>query len=242
MTLSQGRLASEEHIRADLAAVYRLLAHFGWDDLIHTHASAPIPNRPGELLINRYGVLFREVAPEDLIAIDLDGALVGDIQAPLNTAGSVIHTAIHRERHDVGCVIHTHSIAGVALSCLDEGLMPLNQIALMFHGKVGYHAFEGIALDRSEQDSLTADLGDNHVLILRNHGLLVVGRTIAEAFSRIYHLERACRIQLDVLAAGRPFTVPDAAVCERTRRQYDADDDDAYALEWQALRRLVALR
>lgn len=239
MTATASPDFTEDTVREDLAAVYRLLAHFGWDDLIHTHASAHIPGDRGELLINQYGDLFSEVEAGNLMVVNLDGSPARGDQVPMNTAGLVIHTAIHAARPDVGCVIHTHSPAGVAVSCLEEGLLPLNQIALLFYGRIGYHDFEGIALDKGEQERLAADLGDNHALILRNHGLLVVGRTVAEAFSRIYHLERACRIQVETFATGRPTTRPDQKICERTASQYAADDDGALALEWKALRRLA---
>lgn len=230
---------AEAAVRADLAAVYRLIAHFGLDDLIHTHASARIPGEPDTLLINRYGDLFREVRPERLAVIDHSGRLVRGEQVPINTAGVVIHTAIHAARPEVACVIHTHTAAGVAVSCLEEGLLPLNQTALLFHGDVGYHDFEGIALDRDEQERLVADLGSYNQLILRNHGLLTVGKTVGEAFARMYNLEQACRIQLAAQATGRPLRMPTAAVMERTVRQYAADPDGAAELEWAALRRLA---
>lgn len=230
---------AEAAVRADLAAVYRLIAHFGLDDLIHTHASARIPGEPDTLLINRYGDLFREVRPERLAVIDHSGRLVRGEQVPINTAGVVIHTAVHAARPEVACVIHTHTAAGVAVSCLEEGLLPLNQTALLFHGDVGYHDFEGIALDRDEQERLVADLGSFNQLILRNHGLLTVGKTVGEAFARMYNLEQACRIQLAAMATGRPLRMPTAAVMERTVRQYAADPDGAAELEWAALRRLA---
>lgn len=230
---------AEAAVRADLAAVYRLIAHFGMDDLIHTHASARIPGEPDTLLINRYGDLFREVQPDRLAVIDHSGQLVRGEQVPINTAGSVIHTAIHAARPEVACVIHTHTVAGVAVSCLEEGLLPLNQTALLFHGDVGYHAFEGIALDRDEQESLVADLGTFNQMILRNHGLLTVGKTVGEAFARMYNLEQACRIQLAAQGTGRPLRMPTAAVMERTVGQYAADPDGAAELEWAALRRLA---
>jgi ribulose-5-phosphate 4-epimerase/fuculose-1-phosphate aldolase len=230
---------AEAAVRADLAAVYRLIAHFGMDDLIHTHASARIPGEPDTLLINRYGDLFREVRPERLAVIDHSGRLVRGEQVPINTAGVVIHTAVHAARPEVACVIHTHTAAGVAVSCLEEGLLPLNQTALLFHGDVGYHDFEGIALDRDEQVRLVADLGSFNQLILRNHGLLTVGKTVGEAFARMYNLEQACRIQLAAMGTGRPLRLPTPAVMERTVRQYAADPDGAAELEWAALRRLA---
>eukprot|EP01037_Dinobryon_pediforme_P020578 gene20578-21249_t len=233
------RAATEQSTREDLAAVYRLIAHFGMDDIIHTHVSARLPDEPHHLLINRYGDLFREVTPQSLVVVDHDGNQVRGQQVPINTAGIVIHTAVHAARPEVACVVHTHTVAGVAVSCTQEGLLPLNQIALLFHGQVGYHDFEGIALDREEQGRLVADLGRNSALILRNHGLLTVGRTVGEAFSLMYNLEKACQIQIAAQAGGRPLVVPSANVQQRTASQYAADPDGASELEWLALRRLA---
>ncbi|WP_457302618.1 class II aldolase/adducin family protein [Phyllobacterium sp. P5_D12] len=227
--------------REDLAAAYRLVAHFGMDDLIHTHISARLPNEPDKLLINRYGDLFREVAPETLAVIDHHGNQVRGQQVPINSAGIIIHTAVHTARPDAMCVMHTHTAAGVAVSCLEEGLLPLNQTALLFYGNVGYHEFEGIALDPGEQERLVADLGKNQSMILRNHGLLTVGRSVGEAFSLMYNLEMACRMQLAAQATGRPLRLPSRGVCERTAAQYAADPDGAAGLEWIALRRLAGL-
>lgn len=232
-------MSDEQAVRADLAAAYRLLARFGMDDLIHTHASARLPSEPDKLLINRYGDLFREVRPERLAVIDHDGRLARGGQVPLNAAGIVIHTAIHSARPDANCVIHTHTTAGVAVSSLEEGLLPLNQVALMFHGRVGYHPFEGIALDRDEQVRLAEDLGDKDVLVLRNHGLLTVGRTVGEAFSLMYNLEQACRIQLAAMSSGGTLRLPPEMVRQRTVDQFRNDQDGAEDLEWAALRRLA---
>ncbi len=233
--------ASEQLAREDLAAVYRLIAHFGMDDIIHTHVSARLPDEPDKLLINRYGDLFREVTPDSLAVIDHQGNQVRGQQVPINTAGIVIHTAIHEARPDAACVVHTHTVAGVAVSCMADGLLPLNQTALLFYNQIGYHEFEGIALDRAEQERLVADLGNNRAMILRNHGLLTVGRTIGEAFALMYNLEQSCRIQLAAQASGRPLVLPSAAVQAHTAHQYDADPDGAAELEWQALRRLSVL-
>ncbi len=230
---------TEQATRSDLAAVYRLIAHFGMDDLIHTHVSARLPDEPGHLLINRYGDLFREVTPDSLVVIDHEGHQVRGQQVPVNTAGVVIHTCIHEARPEVACVVHTHTPAGVAVSSQAEGLLPLNQTALLFHDRLSYHGFEGIALDRDEQVRLVEDLGTNNAMILRNHGLLTAGRTIGEAFSLMYNLEMACRIQLQAQASGRELVLPELAVRERTAAQYDADPDGSALLEWQALRRLA---
>lgn len=232
------RHEGEQQVREDLAAVYRLIAHFGMDDLIHTHASARLPGEPEALLINRYGDLFSEVTPASLLVVDHAGELLRG-EGPVNTAGIVIHTAVHAARPDALCVIHTHSMAGVAVSCLEEGLLPLNQTALLFHRRLAYHEFEGIALDRGEQQRLVADLGDKAAMILRNHGLLTVGRTIGEAFSLMYNLEQACRIQLAAMACGTQLKLPGEDVRDRTAAQYAEDSDGAADLEWNAMRRLA---
>jgi ribulose-5-phosphate 4-epimerase/fuculose-1-phosphate aldolase len=232
---------SENAVREDLAAAYRLIAHFHMDDLIHTHLSARLPDEPDKLLINRYGDLFREIRPERLAVVDHDGHQVRGASVPINTAGIVIHTAIHRARADAACVVHTHTAAGIAVSCLQDGLLPLNQTALLFHGRLAYHTFEGIALDRGEQARLVEDLGGASAMILRNHGLLTVGRSVGEAFSLMYNLEQACRIQLLAQASGRPLVMPAEAVMHRTAAQYDADPDGAGDLEWAALKRLAGI-
>lgn len=232
-------LSTEQTTREDLAAVYRLLARFGMDDLIHTHASARLPGEPDKLLINRYGDLFREVRADRLTVIDHHGQQARGEQVPINSAGIVIHTAIHAARPDANCVIHTHTTAGVAVSSLEEGLLPLNQVSLMFYDRVAYHPFEGIALDWDEQERLVADLGDKNILILQNHGLLTVGKTVGEAFSLMYNLEQACRIQVAALSTGRALKLAPKEVCERTVRQFLNDPDGSEELEWTALRRLA---
>jgi ribulose-5-phosphate 4-epimerase/fuculose-1-phosphate aldolase len=212
-------IASEADARLHLAAVYRLLAHFGMDDLIYTHASARVPGE-ATFLINPFGLLFREITPSNLVKVDHEGQLVGKSEHPANAAGFVIHGAVLAARPDVACVIHSHTQAGVAVSCLEEGLLPLSQFALEFHGRVGCHDYEGIALDLDEQRRLARDLGQNVALLLRNHGLLTAGPTIPAAFSLMYYLEQAARVQMDVLAAGRPFRLPPEDVCRSTAAQF----------------------
>ena len=161
--------------RINLAACYRLVEHFGWTDLIYTHISARVPGEPGHFLLNRFGLLFDEVTASNLIKVDLDGNLIEEPDAPMHRAGFVIHSAIHGGRDDVDCVIHTHSKAGVAVAAMKEGLLPLSQHAQLFHGRVSYHDYEGLAIDIDERARLVRDLGANPVMILRNHGLLAVG-------------------------------------------------------------------
>ena len=233
---------AEAQTRRDLAALYRLVAHFRMTDLIDTHISARIPGTPDHFLINRYGVLFHEMRPEDLVKIDPTGAAVeaSDASERINAAGFTIHSAVHMARHDLACVIHTHTADGIAVACQEEGLLPITQHALKFYGHIGYHAYEGIALDLGERDRLVASLGNHHVMILRNHGLLAGGRTIAEAFLNIYFLERACQAQVKALSGGRSITYPPAAVRERTARQFNHEEGLAHAqMAWESALRLI---
>ncbi|HEY9068272.1 MAG TPA: class II aldolase/adducin family protein [Burkholderiaceae bacterium] len=234
---------AERHVRADLAAAYRLLAHFGMDDSIYTHISARVPGTQDQFLINPFGMLFRDVTASSLVKIDLDGRIVGDSPYDVNPAGFTIHSAVHAARHDAACVLHTHTLAGVAVASLACGLQPCNQWALQFYDRVVYHAFEGIALDHAERERLVADLGPTaKAMILRNHGLLTLGSTISEAFILMLNLDRACRVQMAIQASGQPIHPVPEAVCELTARQYESGDStrepgvrDPNAREWRAL-------
>ncbi len=235
--------ASEREIRVELAACYRLIAHFGMDDLVYTHISARVPGRHDHFLINPYGMMFHEVRASDLVKIDLEGNLVGDNAYPVNKAGFVIHSAVHMARPDVVCVLHTHTQAGVAVSCTEEGLLPLNQFALVFHDRIAYHDYEGIALDEDERERLVADLGDKPVMILRNHGLLTAGRSVAEAFALMYYLDQACRVQIDVKALGGKMRLPPEVVQKKTGQQFQGIANNPQSVgmgqrEWAALLRL----
>lgn len=192
----------EWDLRVDLAACYRLVAMHGWDDLVFTHISAPVPGEDGHFLINAYGLLFEEMTASSLIKIDLGGKKVLDSPHPVNEAGFVIHSAIHAARHDVGCVLHTHTRAGVAVSAQAGGLLPLSQISLFPLTTLSYHDYEGVALNEAEKPRLVADLGSNNAMILRNHGLLTTGPTIADAFLMMYALETACQTQMLAQSTG----------------------------------------
>jgi ribulose-5-phosphate 4-epimerase/fuculose-1-phosphate aldolase len=232
----------EAEARIQLAAVYRLVAHFGLDDMVYTHISARVPGPDHHFLINPYGLFFNEITASSLVKIDYDGNIVEPTPYEVNRTGFVIHSAIHMARPDVFCVLHIHSRSGVALSALEEGLLPLNQTALQFYNRIGYHDYEGLALDLSERERLVRDLGHNDVMILRNHGLLSVGRSMPEAFNRAYYLDQACRYQLDVLATGRPVTLLSHSVSEFTARQFVDEFERTGVLEWAGLiRRLDAL-
>jgi ribulose-5-phosphate 4-epimerase/fuculose-1-phosphate aldolase len=182
----QEQVSDEEwQTRIDLAACYRIIAMHGWDDLVFTHISARVPGPDEHFLINPYGMLFEEITASSLVKVDLAGEKVLESEHPVNPAGFVIHSAIHEARHDAACVLHTHTKAGVAVSAQAEGLLPLSQISLVAHATLGYHDYEGIALNDDEKPRLVADLGDNYAMILRNHGLLTVGATIPDAFGPV---------------------------------------------------------
>ncbi len=239
----------EWQARLDLAACYRLIARDGLTDMIYNHITARVPGEPGHFLINPFGFRYEEITASSLYKIDLDGHVVTKPRfAPgsdfgINVTGYVIHSAVHGARHDVGCVIHTHSRAGVAVSAMKCGLLPLNQTSLRFYNRLGYHDFEGPALNLEERERLVRDLGGHEAMVLRNHGLLACGRTVAEAYNAMYFLEMACRYQVDALAAGEPRQVAHT-VAEQTAAGYDqarfaAEHPFDGRLEWNALLRML---
>lgn len=241
-----GPAAGELELRRELAAVYRLVAHFRMTDLIFTHISMRLPGPEHHFLINPYGLLFDEITASNLVKIDLQGEPVEPTPHPVNPAGFVIHSAVHAARPDAHCVLHTHTRAGCAVAAQRDGLLPLNQISMEFHRRVGYHDYEGVALNFDEQQRLVADLGDHPALILRNHGLLTVGETAQQAFLRMHYLERACEIQVAAQAAGTANLItPTEEVAEYTARQLAGDaegdfqDVDADDLAWAALLRML---
>ena len=211
MTDVRSHVSEEEwRVRVDLAAAYRLVAHFGWDDLVFTHISARVPGPEHHFLVNPYGMMFEEITASSLVKVDLQGDKVLDSPFPVNPAGFTIHSTVHAAREDAHCVLHLHTNAGIAVSIQEDGLRPLSQTALFAVADLGYHDYEGVALNEDEKPRLVADLGSHNFLILRNHGTLTVGSTVGEAFLGMYILQRACEIQ--VLAAaggGRLVRVPD---------------------------------
>jgi len=229
----------ERQTRIDLAAAYRLVAHFGWDDLIFTHISARVPGPDHHFLINPYGMLFSEITASSLVKVDLDGAKVGETTYDINPAGFTIHSAIHAAREDARCVMHLHTVAGVAVSCQRDGLLPLNQTAMLLNEQVGYHDYEGVALNLDERPRLVADLGTKNALILRNHGTLAVGETVPEAFLTMYFLERSCATQVAALAGGAALQYPSADVQEVVRRQAQRGVGYAARLTWAPLLRML---
>ena len=199
----QGKVSDEEWaVRVDLAAAYRLVSRYGWEDLVFTHISARVPGTEDQFLINPYGLFFDEITASSLVKIDQAGNKLEDSPFNVNAAGFIIHSAIHGARHDAKCVLHTHTANGVAVACQRAGLLPISQHSLFVLNSVGYHDFEGPALDEDEKPRLVADLGDNRCLILRNHGLLTVGETVADAFVAMYYLEASCQIQVRAQSGG----------------------------------------
>jgi ribulose-5-phosphate 4-epimerase/fuculose-1-phosphate aldolase len=239
--------AEEWRARVELAAFYRVVSQLQMTDLIYNHITVRVPGTRDQFLINPFGLDYAEITASSLVKIDLEGRIV--LPSPtgygVNPAGFVIHSAIHAARHDVECVAHTHTSAGVAVSSLKCGLLPLNQNALRFTGDLAYHEYEGVVLQEEEKASLVADLGNHYSMILRNHGLLVCGRSIAEAYVNLWCLETACRMQVQTLSCGREVnTVSEAALRSSeavyaTLRKGGMDNYAGPALEWAAARRML---
>jgi ribulose-5-phosphate 4-epimerase/fuculose-1-phosphate aldolase len=232
--------AAEWETRVNLAACYRLAAHFRMTDLIYTHISARVPGAQEHFLINAYGQMFDEITASSLVKVTLAGEIVADATGlGINPAGYVIHSAVHAARRDVGCVMHTHTSAGLAVAAQKQGLLPLTQHAMRFWNSIAYHDYEGIALDLPEQARLVADLGTHNAMILRNHGLLVCGTGMAEAFDVMYHLERACQAQVAAMGGGAELNIPPPDVAAKVARQFTRPGRTAPANAWAALRRLL---
>jgi len=231
---------AERGLRVQLAAAYRIAHHLGWSELIYTHISLRVPGPEHHFLINPYGLRFDEVTASNLVKIDLEGNSVGAQPYGANKAGFVIHGAIHEARDDAQCVFHTHTLAGMALSAQEDGLLPVHMYSHNFHGKLAYHDFEGPSMRLDEQQRLVASLGRQPALILRNHGLLTVGRTVPEAFVRMWRLERACQIQL--AAQGARLRLPSDEVCRQSQELGDeflTDTAPLGELEFAALQRVI---
>ena len=233
------RVTPEEwQTRLDLAALYRLVAKHGMTDLTATHISARVPGTENQFLLNPLGLLFSQVTASNLIKVDIDGNIL-DGEYPINAAGYVIHSAVHAARHDVECVAHTHTPAGMAVAALPQGLMPLTQQSMRFYGRTAYHGYEGIALDLDERERLVEDLGDNSVMMLKNHGVLVCGRTIRHAWVLLYRLEKVCKAQLAAMATGGTLRLPSQETCEKAHGQFE-DGDRSYRQDgWESQLRLL---
>ncbi len=233
---------AEWQARVDLAACYRLVDIYGMADMIANHISARVPGEEGTYLINPYGMMYEEINASCLLKVDHHGNILtkpdfGSLNYGLNKAGAVIHSAVHHARPDVGCVIHTHSWASMAVSSLACGLLPLNQTAMRFL-KISYHDYQGVVLDEAEQESLVKDLGTSEAMILRNHGALTVGRTIGEAFNWMHRLELSCRAQIAAMSCNSPLAAVAPKVLEETWNNYQPGTRRPYGvMEWPALLR-----
>lgn len=239
-----------QRLRQDLAACYRLLAHYRMTDLIYTHCTLRVPGPQIRYLINPYGLLWDEISASDLVLLEADGTPADSRSVPINLAGFVIHGAVHEAREDAHCVIHTHTLAGCAIAAQRDGLLPINQISLEFYGQVAYHDYEGISYDLAERKRLVRSLGKRPVMIMRNHGLLSVGQSVAQAFLRMFYLEKACEIQLAARSTGQALQLPSARICRKAEREFNApppapaphlvNDPNGADLAWQALLRQLA--
>src|SRR6266480_2758796 len=232
----------EWHARLELAACYRLVDKYEMTDLIYNHITARIPGTEDHLLINLYGLLYKEITASSLVKTDVEGEIVWKPDTPygINKSGYVIHGAIHKARPDVACVLHTHTRAGIAVSAMKCGLLPLSQTAIRFVGHLGYHDYEGPAVDLDERERIVKDLGSHDALIMRNHGLLTCGVTIQQAFNTMYQLELSCRSQVDAMAARTELVMPGENVLAHTAHLYQPGTRRPYGvLEWPAMLRLL---
>ena len=235
----EGKVSDEEWaIRVDLAAAYRMVAHYGWDDLIFTHLSARIPGPEHHFLLNPYNLMFEEVTASSLVKVDVNGNPVDPTPFITNPAGFTIHSAIHMARDDAHAVMHLHTPAGQAVSANAEGLLPLTQTAMLIRGEIAFHEYEGVAVDLGERERLVSDLGTKNAMILRNHGTLAVGENVGECFIRLYYLERACQAQIMALTAGDGINNPPQGSPEITAQQGAVGlPMAANFLAWPALKR-----
>jgi ribulose-5-phosphate 4-epimerase/fuculose-1-phosphate aldolase len=233
---------AEWNARIDLAACYRLADHYGMSDMIYTHISARVPDEPDCFLINGHGMLFGEITASSLLKVDLDGnvRLKGTSDYGLQVAGFVIHSALYLARPDVNAAMHTHTVAGMAVSSLKCGFLPLTQTAMRYYTRIAYHDFTGPERDPGERERLAEHLGDKNIMILRNHGLLTVGPSIAETFNRMYGLERSCQAQLAAMACNTELLIPPQAVIDHAVHMYSPEVVRPYGLlEWPGLLRLL---
>lgn len=235
----KGKVSEEEwEIRVDLAAAYRLVAHYGWDDLIFTHLSARVPGPEHHFLLNPYQLMFEEVTASSLVKVDVHGNPVEPTPFVTNPAGFTIHSAVHMAREDAHAVMHLHTPAGQAVSAHEEGLLPLTQTAMIVRDDLAFHDYEGVAVDLDERERIVADLGSKSAMLLRNHGTLAVGRNVGECFVKLYFVERACQAQVMALSAGDKVSNPPQGAAEIAGQQGAAGlAVVANMLAWPALKR-----
>lgn len=214
----------EREVRVDLAACYRLVALYDMDDMFATHISARVPGKEEHFLLNPYGMLFSQVTASNLVKVDINGNIVQDTPYTINPAGFVIHSAVHAARPNVKCVLHTHTVAGMAVACMEEGLLPISQKSMRFYNRLAYHDFEGKADHLDERERLVRDLGDKNAMILRNHGLLTCGVTVGRAFRLMMGLEKSCKTQLAAMSTGARLIKLSPNLMEHAATQFDRDD------------------
>lgn len=212
----------ERIARVELACAYRLFAALGWHELIYNHISLRIPGRHDRFLLNPFGMMYREVTASSLVEVDIEGRRIDPSAMPINPAGFVVHAAVHRARIDAVCVMHTHTTAGMAVACQRDGLRMLSFPSLFYANRIGYHDFEGITLDTEECTRLAANLGSHNAMILRNHGLLSCGASVADAFAELYHLQRACEVQIAAQSTGAELILPPERIARKAAAQFDA--------------------
>ena len=232
--------AEEWDTRVDLAAAYRLVAHYGWTDMIFTHLSARVPGPDDHFLINPYGLMFDEITASNLVKVDLDGHIVMPSEYEINPAGFCIHSAIHMARHDAKAVMHLHTDDGAAVSAMDEGLLPLTQTAMVLLSQVAYHDYEGVALDLDERERLIKDIGDKKILILRNHGTLAAGESVSSCFMLMYLLERSCTMQVRAMSSSK-LRLPSQQAIATSSNQGNRliESEGLHKLAWPALLRML---
>ncbi|NEO77803.1 MAG: class II aldolase/adducin family protein [Moorea sp. SIO4G3] len=239
-TLTKSYCQDEQNLREDLAAAYRLIDYYGMSDMIYGHISLRINEEPPIFLLKPHYLFFDEVCASNLVAVDGNGNKINPTDADISPAGFTIHSAIHLERPDANVILHTHSVNGMSVAAMKEGLLPLDQISMAFYNRIAYHDYEGISFDLDERDRIFASIGQKKFLIMRNHGLLTVGRTVAEAFYYMYYLNKACEVQVNVLRSGATPNIPPPEVCEHTARQYEEPSYyDEILGNWKANRRLL---
>ncbi|MDB5454038.1 MAG: putative aldolase class [Caulobacteraceae bacterium] len=224
----------EMALRQELAAAYRLAARFGWEDSTSTHFTVRLPGPGRETLINHHGELYDEVTASSLVKVGLGGEVIAPAGARVNTAGFTLHSAIHTARPDALCVMHCHSVASTAVGAQEQGLLPLSGAAMTLYGAVGYHGFEGLRITEEEMPRLLANLGDHKALILRNHGTLTLGPTVAACFQRMFYLEKACQMQIAAMAGGARLMLPDAALAKQAQDEFTAMAPNEGQLNWTA--------
>jgi ribulose-5-phosphate 4-epimerase/fuculose-1-phosphate aldolase len=238
--LSLGISADEWMLRVQLAACYRIFDLLGWTEYIFNHITLRVPGPEKHFLINPFGLWYSEVTASNLLKIDLEGNTIGKSEWSANRAGFIIHSAIHAARPDAHCIMHTHTTAGLAVACQEQGITPNNFYGSQLYGRIAYHDFEGISVDLDERPRLVSSLGAYNVMVLRNHGLLICGGSVPEALARMLNVQRACEVQLAAEAAGKPITAIPAEICERAAAQGEAFDPAGYgSLLFTALQRRV---